>query len=66
MTSMPEAGSIPGGQQVPVVGPLSGIWELGSSASVPEADLAIVIAWAFHRGLIPPPQRKSLPIQVST
>lgn len=65
MTSMPQEESIPDAQPAPVMVPLSGIWEIGN-ASVPEADLAVVIAWAFHRGLIPQPQRRTLPIQVST
>jgi len=41
---------------------VSGFWQIGTAA-MRDADLAAVLALAFHRGLAPTPPRKNLPIQ---
>ncbi len=43
---------------------VSGVWDL-APASASDADLAAILAAALHRGLVPVPPRKSLPIHVS-
>lgn len=43
---------------------VSGVWDL-APAGASDADLAAILAAALHRGLVPTPPRKSLPIQVS-
>ena len=65
MTSMPQQ-NVPA-QQTPNVlsAPRSsGFWNV-SPATGHDADLAVILAAAFHRGLTPTPPRKNLPVHVT-
>lgn len=65
MTSMPQqnasAPQIVNSLSAPRI---SGIWNV-SPATGQDADLAVILAAAFHRGLTPTPPRKNLPVHVT-
>lgn len=65
MTSLPQQNA-PAQQIVnALVTPrVSGFWAV-SPAAGQDADLAVILAAAFHRGLTPTPPRKNLPVHVT-
>jgi len=65
MTSLPQQNA-PAQQTVnPLTAPrVSGFWNV-SPATGADADLAVILAAAFHRGLTPTPPRKNLPVHVT-